>query len=74
MIDSAQLEKQARFKREKSREAIALALEGNWERATEVNKELLRLFPQDVDAMNRLGKAFLELGRSPPRERALKKP
>ena len=63
MIDSAQLEKQARLKREKSREAIALALEGNWERATEVNKELLRLFPQDVDAMNRLGKAFLELGR-----------
>ena len=63
MIDSAQSEKQAKFKREKSREAIALALKGNWERATEVNKDILRLFPQDVDALNRLGKAFLELGR-----------
>ena len=62
-MDSPESEEMARLKREKSREAIALALEGNWERATEVNKGILRLFPEEVDALNRLGKAFLEMGR-----------
>ena len=63
MIDRAQSDDRTRLRREKSREAIALALEGKWERATRVNQEILRLFPDDVDALNRLGKAFLELGR-----------
>ena len=62
-MDPALLEEKARRRREKTREAIALALEGEWERATRVNRDVLRLFPEDVDALNRLGKAFLELGR-----------
>ena len=61
-MGSPESEEKAKLKRGKSREAIALALEGNWERATEVNKAILRLFPEDVDALNRLGKAFLEMG------------
>ena len=65
MLDQAQLEEKARFKREKSREAIALALEGSWEQAVRVNEEILRVFPDDVDALNRLGKALMELGRYP---------
>ena len=52
-----------RLKRELSREAIALALKGDWERATEVNRAILELFSDDVEAMNRLGKALMELGR-----------
>ena len=52
-----------RLKRELSREAISLALNGEWERATEVNRAILELFADDVEAMNRLGKALMELGR-----------
>jgi hypothetical protein len=52
-----------RLKRELSREAISLALNGEWERATEVNRAILELFTDDVEAMNRLGKALMELSR-----------
>jgi len=45
-----------------SREAVNLALQGEWERATEVNKAILELFSDDVEAMNRLVKALIELG------------
>ncbi len=55
-------EEAARLRREKSREAISLALQGSWGRAAEVNQEILRISPEDVEAMNRLGKAFLALG------------
>ena len=61
-MDSARSEEIAKLRRGKSREAIALALDGQWERATEVNRGILRLFPEDIDALNRLGKASLELG------------
>ena len=63
MMETARTEKRARLRRAKSREAIGLALEGNWAQAVEVNREVLRVFPDDVDALNRLGKAFMELGR-----------
>lgn len=51
-----------RIKREWSKQAIDLAMKGEWQRATEVNQALLALYPTDVDAKNRLGKAFMELG------------
>ncbi|PKB65015.1 MAG: hypothetical protein BZY80_01495 [SAR202 cluster bacterium Io17-Chloro-G2] len=53
----------SRLKRDLSQEAISLALKGEWERATEVNRAILELFEDDVDAMNRLGKALMELAR-----------
>jgi tetratricopeptide (TPR) repeat protein len=64
-MDTAQSEEKAKLKREKSREAIALALRGKWEKAAEVNLVILRVFPDDVEAFNRLGKAYLELGCYP---------
>ena len=51
-----------RLIRDLSREAVNLALQGEWERATEVNKAVLELFSDDVEAMNRLVKALIELG------------
>ena len=51
-----------RLKRDLDREAVDLALKGEWERATEVNRAVLELFTDDVEAMNRLAKAFMELG------------
>ena len=53
-----------RLKRDLSRDAISLALKGDWERAAEVNQALLELFETDVDAMNRLGKAYRWRGKS----------
>ena len=53
----------SRLRRDLSRDAIALALKGEWERAAGVNQAILELFEDDVDAMNRLGKAFMELIR-----------
>ena len=49
-------------RRDLSREAISLALKGEWERAAEVNQLILDSFP-DVDAMNRLSKVLMELAR-----------
>ena len=51
--------------RDLSRNAIALALKGEWELASEVNRSILELSKDDVDAMNRLGKALMELARYP---------
>src|SRR5574340_518447 len=52
-----------RQRRVKSDQAIGFATKGRWEEAAAVNREILALFPTDVDASNRLGKALMELGR-----------
>ncbi|MEC9014477.1 MAG: tetratricopeptide repeat protein [Chloroflexota bacterium] len=49
-------------KKDLSHEAVNLALQGEWQRAAEVNKALLESFSDDVEAMNRLVKALIELG------------
>ena len=51
-----------RLWKERTREAIGLAMEGRWKEAAAVNDELTKTVPGDVDAWNRLGKALLELG------------
>lgn len=56
-------EERLRAKRHLTDRAIALAMASRWEEAARVNRELLELFPDDVDSHNRLGKALTELGR-----------
>jgi len=51
-----------KLKRDKSKEAIQLALEGEWRKAVAINQDILYYFPEDVEALNRLGKAYLETG------------
>lgn len=46
-----------------SKEAIDLALRGEWEQAAALNRAILQSFPKDVEAWNRLGRALMELGR-----------
>lgn len=55
-------EEQTRLKRQSSKQAIALAMEGRWQEAVAANKSLIEGFPNDVDAYNRLGRAHIELG------------
>ena len=51
-----------RLKRKASQEAIALAMQSRWREAVAVNQSIVESFPTDVDAYNRLGRAFMELG------------
>ena len=51
------------MKRQLSERAISLAMASHWSEAADVNREMLELFPEDVDAHNRLGKALSELNR-----------
>lgn len=57
-------EAHAGLRRRRSEEAIRLAMQGRWQDAVEANRAILELFPNDVDAWNRLGKALSELGRN----------
>ena len=43
-------------------EAIKLALQGRWEEAIEINRSIVELYPNDIDAYCRLGKALMETG------------
>lgn len=44
--------------------AIAAALKNDWQKALEINTKLLKDSPSDIDSLNRLGKAYLELGNT----------
>jgi len=52
-----------RLRRDWAQQAIDLAMRGHWKKAIQVNRSILNLFPTDVEAQNRLGKAYLELGQ-----------
>lgn len=58
-----QAEDRTRAKRQQAEVAIQSALQGKWDLAVQLNQQILESFPTDVDAWNRLGKAFTELGR-----------
>lgn len=59
---SYQEEKQVRIRRHITRQAISLAMQGRWQESIAVNKQLIENFPNDVEAYNRVGKAYMELG------------
>ena len=44
-------------------QSISAALEADWPRAVELNKKILEAVPDDVEARNRLGHAYLELSK-----------
>jgi hypothetical protein len=58
-----QTDDRARIRRQRAERAIKLAMESRWDEAVQENRAILALFPKDVDAHNRLGKALTELGR-----------
>lgn len=43
-------------------EAIKLAQENRWQEAVVANQSIIEVFPNDVDAYNRLGRSYMELG------------
>jgi len=62
-MQSAELVDSARQAKELSRDAINMAMNGEWQQAVEANRAILEKGPGQVDVMNRLGKALMELGR-----------
>lgn len=52
-----------RTKRQMLEETIEVGVAGDWERAIELNTAFLERFPRDPEALNRKGRALLELGR-----------
>jgi hypothetical protein len=58
-----QTEDRTRAKKHQADIAIQMALQGEWEKAANLNRTIIESFPADVDAYNRLGKALTELGR-----------
>ena len=50
--------------KDNARRAVALAMHSRWEQAAALNKAIVREFPDDLEAYNRLGKALSELGRN----------
>jgi len=63
-------EEQAGLRRRRSKEAIALAMQGRWKEAVTTNQSLIESFPHDVNAHNRLGRACLEVGEYSQAEEA----
>ncbi|MFO7772431.1 MAG: tetratricopeptide repeat protein [Dehalococcoidia bacterium] len=55
-------EEKAQLRRQLSKEAIDLALQGRWEEAEAINRSIIEQFPADVETYNRLGRALTELG------------
>ena len=53
-----------KYRKDLGKRAVALAMHGKWEQAAAVNRSIVRDFPDDLEAYNRLGKALSELGRN----------
>ena len=48
-------------------------MQGSWKEAAAVNRSILEVFPHDVEALNRLGRAYLELGEYQEAEAAYRR-
>jgi len=53
-VNRADLERHAK-------EAVGLALQGEWKEAVAANRSILERFPDDVETCNRLGRALMEI-------------
>ncbi|MCY3637535.1 MAG: tetratricopeptide repeat protein [Chloroflexi bacterium] len=62
-----------KVRRDRAKKAVALAMHSNWDDAAKMNSAILRDFPKDLEAQNRLGKALSELGRNREAREAFKR-
>ena len=53
-----------KVRRDCAKKAVALAMRSNWDEAVAMNRAIVKGFPDDLEAHNRLGKALSELGRN----------
>lgn len=60
LTDSRQKQK---TKKQLNQEALTASLEHRWDDALALNDEILGRFPRDAEALNRKGRAYMELGK-----------
>ena len=58
-----QTDDKVKTKQERTKAAIALAMQNRWPEAISVNQTLIDDFPGDLESYNRLGRALTEVGR-----------
>lgn len=59
----ANQQQKPKTKKQMARESLEASLETRWEEALRLNDEFLARFPRNADALNRKGRAYIELGR-----------
>ncbi len=62
-LASMSLEERQRIRKQMSDQAVKLAVNSRWFDAANLNRDFLRVFGDDSEAYNRLGKALTELGQ-----------
>lgn len=62
-LESMSLEERQRIRKQMSDQAVKLAVNSRWQDAANINRDFLRIFGDDAEALNRLGKALSELGQ-----------
>ena len=62
-----------KVRRDRAKKAVALAMRSNWDEAVTMNRAIVRDFPDDLEAHNRLGKALSELGRNREARKAFRR-
>lgn len=62
-LDEMTPEERAKLKKQLTEQAVKLAVNGRWQEAVQVNREYTRLFANEAEGYNRLGKALSELGQ-----------
>ncbi len=62
-LDSMTLEERTRLRKQMTDQTVKLAISSRWDEAANLNREFLKVFGDDPDAFNRLGKALTELGQ-----------
>lgn len=62
-IESLPLEERIRLKKQMADQAVKFAVNSRWLEAANVNREYLKTFGDDSEALNRLGKSLTELGQ-----------
>lgn len=62
-VDGLSAEERQRLRKQLADQAVKLAISSRWDEAVSVNREFLRLFGEEAEALNRLGKALSEVGQ-----------
>jgi tetratricopeptide (TPR) repeat protein len=61
------------MKNDLAHKAVCAALKGDWKTALNVNTEIIKKNKKDVDALNRLARAYAEIGETPKARKSSKK-
>jgi hypothetical protein len=62
-LETMSPDERTRVRKQMSDQAVKLAVNSRWSEAANVNRDYLRLFGDEPEALNRLGKALSELGQ-----------